>query len=713
MDVTLPNGQVINGVPDGTTKAQLAQKLKANGMDVPQEWLPQSAPVQQDFAPDAPTRLERAGRGVQDVIDRISQMVIAGGEKLGRYPGPVQVKGAPPAQSLGDIATAQMNDERAQYDKGYKPSATYQTTDSEGKPIDKTKIDWMRGMGAAGTMAPLALIPGGQTALARAGMGAVAGGAGGLLQYDPTNTATGTAKNVALGAGTGAILSPVLGFAGDKLAQSAQWLTGKIRGALASKAPSGIVNEIPDIASLPPEAQQNLIKEAQDQISKTGTLNAEQLARKANLIAQGMTPTKSMVTRSPADWTLERNLQKLSQSPDEQLSGVGQTLTGIYQANDKALASKLQSLQSNLPKGSAEEQGMTVMKSLDDLAKASQKQVSKLYDKVRETQGDNLASDARSLFSVLDDLKDSPVADPVTQAATRRLTRLGMLDSEGNLTSKTLTVKEAEGLRQFINQQPNVFGKSQIIKAIDNDVLSGAGADAFKGARSAAAERFNMLDNPATQKALNTYGELMQGKTAQNFIKSQIINAPSQDVQTLVKTMNSDPASAQAIDALKSGLMQHLESKAINQNSGQFSGAAFNKEVQNLGTKLDIILGTPDANNVRNLAKAAIDATYSPPYSAVNNSNTAPMLLSLTQKARAIPGVPLIVNENIEKLAAQNGYRSQLNDALSAKAADIPAGMSPYLFNLLKSANMSTAPLSGAIVNGVGNQSNDNRKRKN
>lgn len=47
MDVTLPNGQVINGVPDGTTKAQLAQKLQANGMDVPKEWLAPPAPVEQ------------------------------------------------------------------------------------------------------------------------------------------------------------------------------------------------------------------------------------------------------------------------------------------------------------------------------------------------------------------------------------------------------------------------------------------------------------------------------------------------------------------------------------------------------------------------------------------------------------------------------------------------------------------------------------------
>jgi hypothetical protein len=46
MDVRLPNGTVIRGVPDGTTRAQLAQKLQTNGMQVPAEWM-------------APTREER------------------------------------------------------------------------------------------------------------------------------------------------------------------------------------------------------------------------------------------------------------------------------------------------------------------------------------------------------------------------------------------------------------------------------------------------------------------------------------------------------------------------------------------------------------------------------------------------------------------------------------------------------------------------------
>jgi hypothetical protein len=39
MDVQLPDGTTVQGVPDGTSKAELAQKLKANGRDVPDEWL--------------------------------------------------------------------------------------------------------------------------------------------------------------------------------------------------------------------------------------------------------------------------------------------------------------------------------------------------------------------------------------------------------------------------------------------------------------------------------------------------------------------------------------------------------------------------------------------------------------------------------------------------------------------------------------------------
>lgn len=51
MDVKLPDGTIIKNVPEGTTKAQLASKMRANGMKFPQEWLQPSAPAK---APEKP-----------------------------------------------------------------------------------------------------------------------------------------------------------------------------------------------------------------------------------------------------------------------------------------------------------------------------------------------------------------------------------------------------------------------------------------------------------------------------------------------------------------------------------------------------------------------------------------------------------------------------------------------------------------------------------
>lgn len=44
MDVRLPDGTILKGIPDGTTKDQIAQKLQSNGREVPKEWLSAAPP---------------------------------------------------------------------------------------------------------------------------------------------------------------------------------------------------------------------------------------------------------------------------------------------------------------------------------------------------------------------------------------------------------------------------------------------------------------------------------------------------------------------------------------------------------------------------------------------------------------------------------------------------------------------------------------------
>lgn len=636
--------------PDDFTSEQIQQAIERDVL--PQAQNKTSTP--DEFKMEPPGAWARAGRGAQDVVDRLSQLTIGGMEKVGLV-----------APGISDIATQAMQADREEFEAKKDPD----------------KFDFAGLAGNAGMQAPLALLPGGQKTLAsRIFAGAAQGGASGMLQFDPTNSLLGTAKNVGIGAGVGAVAAPVVGYVSNKVGDGVRHILGRLKGLGAKfsgeASEQAILKAVPELQTLTPEERIPLIEEAKKQIAKMGSLDDAAMSRKANLVANEMTPTKSMVTRDPADWTLERNLQKLAQSPDEQLSTVGRELTDVYQGNDAAMTRQLEKLGANVPKATQEGYGMTVMKSIDDLADASQKDVSALYKVVRETKGEDLASDARRVVEVWDELKDSPVADPITEAVKRRLTRLGMLDEAGKLTSKTLTVREAEGLRQFINQQPNVFGKAQIIRAIDEDVLGGAGEDAFKVARDAASARFDVLGNPATQKALNAYGELTQGKTSQNFIKTQVIDAAAQDVKTLVATLGKigdEAKKTEALNAMKGGVLSYLQSKAINPNSGKFSGAALNKAVLEIGDeKLVLTLGQAEATKLKSLARAALDATYEPAYSAVNHAGTAPMLMSLMQKARTIPGIPLLVTDEAQKAAARSGYQGQLADVLAAKAGELP-----------------------------------------
>jgi hypothetical protein len=619
-----------------------------------------SAPTAQE----APNVLERIGHGADRTVGGIHQAFLE-----------LKNKVAPSDKSAQDLKdyTANLNDEESLYQKG------------RGKDAG---IDWASLGGSAGMGAPLMLIPGaGEGLLARAGMGALQGGLDAAAQPTATGSMLDRAKQAGIGTLTGAVAAPIAGTISDKLVGALNTVKGRASGLVADKSAARVLQDVPDLANAPQAVRGDLIKEAQAQIAQSGKLDAAAIARKANLLANDVTPTTSMVTRDPAQWTRERNLQKLAQSPDEALSNTGQELTRVYQGNDQALTAKMSALAKPYGAATQEGRGMTVMGSLDDLAKSSQKDVSAVYDTVRSARGEELASDARNLHSTLDELSDSPAADPVTEAAKRRLKKLGMLDADGNLTDKSLTVTQAEGLRQFINQQPNVFGKSQIIKAIDTDVIGGLGEDAFKGARAGAKQRFDMLNNPTTQKSLNNFGELTQGRAAQSLIKSQIISAPEQDVASLLTTIGKIPNETQrsaAIGAIRGGVMEHLQDAALKQN-GQFSGTALTKAMDAIGpNKLKMVLGNDAHAQLDSLARAGVDATYEPAYGAVNHSNTAPMLLSLVKGGRGLigPNLPLIndtVVGALEKHAARSDAAGKLTDALSASIGKPKGGLSPEL----------------------------------
>jgi len=79
VDVQLPDGTVVKGVPDGTSKSELATKLKANGRDVPQDWLkptekakPPERTFMQNLGRQAGLTGRYAAEGVAGALDPIN-----------------------------------------------------------------------------------------------------------------------------------------------------------------------------------------------------------------------------------------------------------------------------------------------------------------------------------------------------------------------------------------------------------------------------------------------------------------------------------------------------------------------------------------------------------------------------------------------------------------------------------------------------------------
>jgi len=100
MDVRLPDGTILKNVPDGTTKAQLTEKLAANGYDIgmlapvetaaPRENVGAELPR---FAKENPRLYELAVRARQLAGPTVEMLATAGGGALGAPLGPAGIVG--------------------------------------------------------------------------------------------------------------------------------------------------------------------------------------------------------------------------------------------------------------------------------------------------------------------------------------------------------------------------------------------------------------------------------------------------------------------------------------------------------------------------------------------------------------------------------------------------------------------------------------------
>lgn len=646
MDVRLPDGTVIQNVPDNITRAELVSRLKAGGMAVPAEWVSQPEP----------SMVERAGAALRDVPRQVGLTARYGIEGLGRAAEVVtepvrqlvvnpamRALGGPQAQSTGDAASS--------------------LSDLMGLPKPATATERAVGEGAR-----LMAGGGGLAGAATRGAQATTGAAKEVL----TRLAAAPAQQV-VGAGAAGLAggsvkeagggpweqfgaSLTAGLAAPLTMQAAGSLLSGIKSAITPKMSPSQVDSVlkvefskagVDWDGISATVKAQIREDAKKAVYSGQPINQEALARLAEFRRVGATPMLGDITQDPQLITQQRNLAK-------QMANTrgGGELPQLQNNNARAVLSTLdEAAPSPLD---AYATGRRVISGVTAADAAKKGKVDALYSAARDSAGRSAELDGAAF------------ARRVTADLRQNLSpKLGdEVDSVINdiATGKTpLTVEYAEQLKTMLGRKIEAAKGTQgdlayayglVRKALEDAPIKGTAggeaASAFGAARAAAKERFSWQESaPFIKDALG-------GVAPDKFVQKHVIGSSLEDLAKLRVHVKGDPETLQGV---RRQLVDYIMQRGrADSRTTEFSGRGMEDGLKAIGTrKLELFFSPEEIANITAAVNVARYMQAQPIGSAVNNSNTAAMLAGKATDALSaltgIPGVGPIVTDPLARLS--------------------------------------------------------------
>ena len=669
MDVRLPDGTIIQNVPDGTTKADLVAKLQGNGMAVPSEWLhaaPQAQPVQEAGQSlnrglsDIPRQLGLTARYALEGPAQAAQIFTEPVAGLMRSAG---IKTKP----LGEIASGLADTVGLP-----KPG-----TSQERVVGDATRLLAGTG-GVLGASRAVAQLPG------------MVGTVGAGMAANPTAQLTG-----AVGAGAMGGLSREGG--GNEMQQAGAALIGGVAGGMVPGAANAAVNagkrlfnqltpqqmdvQISnvlqragmDYSQVPERARQSLRTQMQDALRAGQELDPAAVRRLAEFQTIGATPTRGMVTQDPVRITQEMNLAKMgANSADGGLQG----LARVQNQNNARLIDVMN--ESGANRGDPFRAGQQTIGAIQGRDADMASRVSGLYQQARDTSGRsaqlNGAAFTRTANQALDEgllggALPKDVADHMNRIARgevpfdvnyaeqlkTRIAALQRATSDGSARMALGTVRRALDETPLMSA-PTVNPGN--LPAVPGTVppspmqLGQESINAFNQARDAARQRFGWQESARPIEAA------LNGAQPDKFVENFVIRGSVADASAVARNAPTEE--------VKNAILAHLKEKSLGgaaDEVGKFSQSAYNKALNQIGDRKLALFFTPDeVNQLRTVGRVASYMQNQPVGSAVNNSNSGALLLG--KGLDVLNSIPVIgplagpalqnINISMQQRAAQN-----------------------------------------------------------
>lgn len=729
MDVRLPDGTVIKNVPDDTTRAQLTEKLKANGMTVPAEWLDAPAAPKQDAA-------QAIGQGIMEIPRQIGLTARAGIKGVMALPGVVVDAGTGLVNAGADLIAGKGNGPRIPTSASSLDNALTKLGLPEPRnSTERVAQDGASMMAGAGGMAKAAE-KGAQVAT-------------GAVQNVLRQMAARPGVQIAGAAGAGVSGGSVREAGGSPMAQFAASLGGGIAGGIAADKAIGAGNALSALvrSKITPKTEQ--VRAADQQISlilersgmdwsqvserirqglreevaqalNTGQPLSPDAVRRLVVFRQtGTTPTVGQLTQDPGQITREMNLAKTgANSTDPGL----QRLPQIQNQNTARLLQQLDEAgAANAP--TAPNAARAVIENLDSNLARERAGIGQLYARARDSGGRSLPLDGGYLNQRVSQLLDEANVGSFLPADIRN--KLNAIASgQGGYE---LNVNSAEQLKTSIGrlQRNSADGNARMAlglvrQALDETPLldarrvnpgnlpaipgtvppstaaaGEASMRAFSEARAANRALMQRIENNPALRAV--YEGVEPDQFAQRFIVGKGANAS--DVMALRNELNPG-----AVQQVRSYLAGYLRDKATggDRDITKFGGSTYRAAFRDIEEKLAAFFTPEEISQFRAIGETAKYMQAQPAGSAVNNSNSGALVLGrgLDALDRIANYVPL-GGRDIIKGAIQGAQQTQVLRPQNALIQAVAPQPVPLRVNPLLAASVVTPVQAGE----------DNRRR--
>lgn len=656
MDVKLPDGTIIQGVPDGTTKADLVAKLKGNGMAVPSEWLT-AAPPEQGSATSGPKRSIGAATARQFVGLPLRYGIegLAGAAEIVTEP----------LRYITDRATG-MTGKTAPLS-----ALATRAADALGLPKPEDALERVVGDGSR-MVAGAGGLAGAGNAAAKAGATAV----GGFLSANPLMQATSAAGSGLAGGAVresgggeaeqmlGAVLGGVAGAAAPAVAGRVAGAVKSAPGRLADLVNPGrsMPNQKIDLeitgrlqgsgvdwSDIPERVRQSVRQDVQKALQTGQNLDADALRRLVDFRTVGATPTRGTLTLDPVQVTREKNLAKAGANSN---NASAQRLANVEADNNQALLRRFTDMGADAGADSYAV-GERGIRGLQGWADGQRGNVDRLYQAARDSQGRSVQLDGASFTRQASSLLDENLlGHALPKDVERHLNRIAMGEVPFNVDYAEQLKTVIGKLQRGTSDGSTRMALGMVRRALD-DVTPAGGvvpstsgvpnpgnlpavrtpnapvpleADAiaaFNRARGANREMMQQVERTPALQALWD-GDIAPDDFLRRYVTSN--GAKVRDVAETVRV-----AGPEGKQAIRDGVLGHLRQAATGgqaDETARFSAAGFRRALEQLGDrKLALLFDREEIASLKALSRVAGYTTHQPVGSAVNNSNSGAMLV--------------------------------------------------------------------------------------